>query len=227
MITFGFRNRWGGILRSVVAIVLGVVMIALPSDSLEILVKVLAAMLIASGLVSAIFGIRSRQSGVLGLMLFNSIVDVLIGVLMFCYPSFVAGFLVIVLGALLLGMGLLQFLSLISASSFVKMGFAAYILPVICVCGGLLIIIQPDVIAAVLTVFAGIVLLIYGLSELIAGWKMHKAIEVYEIKFGDGEQAGGGTGSAGDNFSDAVDVEFEKVEDKDKDDTAGDSRQDN
>lgn len=221
MITFGFRNRMSGILRAVASILLGIVMIAMPGSSLEILVQVLAAILIASGLVSVVYGIVNRQNGGLSLMVFNSVIDVLLGVLIFCFPDFVASFIIMVLGVLLLVLGLMQIFTLVSATSFVRMGFWAFIFPVLCVCGGVLLVFKPFGIAQFITIVAGVVLLIYGISELIASWKMRKAMKEYEIKFGTDAQDG--PGNAGkEDFAGVKDVEFEKV-----DDSTRDSRQDN
>lgn len=212
MITFGFRNKMSGLLRAVAAIVLGIVMVAMPGDSLELLVQILAAILIASGLVSAIFGIRNKANGGLGLMVFNSVVDILLGILIFCFPGFVADFIIILLGILLLVSGLFQIFSLVSASGFVHMGVVPFVFPVLAVAGGFLLVFQPGFIAKALTLVAGIVLLIYGISELIASWKMRKAMKEYDIKFGEGA-AQPGSQARQSGFDDIKDVDYEKVDD--------------
>lgn len=219
MITFGFRNKMSGVLRAVAAIVLGIVMVAMPEGSLRILVQILAAVLIASGLVSAAYGIAYRRNGGLGLMVFNSVVDILLGVLMFCYPDFVAGFIMILLGVVLFLMGLMIIFTLVSAVSFVSMGFWAFLFPAVCTLGGaLLIFSKPLGMASVVTVVAGIILLVYGASELIASWKMRKAMQEYEIRFSPDSAKASGSGETSEkgSFGDAIDVQYEKVDD-DKD----------
>ncbi len=79
MITFGFKNRFGGWLRAIAAIVVGLIMVIKPETSLMLVVKVLAAFLIASGLVSFAYGVINRQRGALGLMVANAVVDVVLG----------------------------------------------------------------------------------------------------------------------------------------------------
>lgn len=213
MITFGFRNSMSGVLRAVAAIALGIVMIAMPESSLVVLVKILAAILIASGLVSVVFGIMNRDNGGLGLMVFNSVVDIILGILMFCFPSFVASFIIIVLGVALLCMGLFQIAALISATSFVRMGFFAFIFPALAVAGGFLLIFKPFGIASVLTLVSGIVLLVYGVSELVSSWKMHKAMKEYEIKFHPSGTAGHtGEPSEDGGMDNVKDVDFEKAD---------------
>lgn len=219
MITFGFRNRMSGIFRAAAAIILGAVMVAMPDSSLEVLVQILAAMLIASGLVSVAYGIANRASGGLGLMIFNSVVDILLGILIFCFPAFVASFIIIVLGIALLALGLMQIFVLVSAGSFVRMGFLAFVFPALSVLGGLLLVFEPFGIASAVTLVAGIALFIYGVSELIASWKMRKAMKEYEIRF---SPDAGRKPDVREPDIEVRDVEYEKV-----DDTEGDSRQDN
>ncbi|MDE7127495.1 MAG: DUF308 domain-containing protein, partial [Bacteroidales bacterium] len=66
MITFGFKGRFGGWFRAVFAIVLGVIMVARPARSLVFVVKLLAAFLIASGVVSVIMGATGKDRNTLG-----------------------------------------------------------------------------------------------------------------------------------------------------------------
>lgn len=222
MITFGFRNKMSGVLRAVAAIVLGIVMIVLPDSSLRLLVQILAAVLIASGLVSVAYGIAYRRNGGLGLMVFNSVVDILLGILMFCYPDFVAGFIMVLLGVVLFLMGLMIIFTLVSAVSFVSMGFWAFLFPAVCTLGGaLLIFSEPLGMASVVTVVGGIILLVYGVSELIASWKMRKAMQEYEIRFSPDAARSSESSDASRKgaFDDAIDVQYEKVDDdKDKKD---------
>ena len=212
MITFGFKNKTSGLLRAITAIVLGIVMIAMPGSSLVVLVQVLAAVLIASGLVSAVFGFINRTNGGLGLMVFNSVVDIILGILIFCFPEFVASFVIVVLGIVLLVLGLFQIFALVSASSFVNMGVFAFLFPALAVVGGILLVFKPFGIASALTLVAGIVLLVYGVSELIASWKMRKAMKEYDIKFGEGA-AQPGSQARQSGFDDVKDVDYEKVDD--------------
>lgn len=211
MITFGFKNKTSGLLRAITAIVLGIVMIAMPGSSLVVLVQVLAAVLIASGLVSAVFGFINRTNGGLGLMVFNSVVDIILGILIFCFPEFVASFVIVVLGIVLLVLGLFQIFALVSASSFVNMGVFAFLFPALAVVGGILLVFKPFGIASALTLVAGIVLLVYGVSELIASWKMRKAMKEYEIHYSAGGRTDRGQDS-GDRIE-VKDVDYEKVGD--------------
>lgn len=216
MITFGFRNRFSGWIRAAIAVLIGCIMVFKPETSLIFLVKVIAAIMIASGIVSLAYGVANRRNGGLGLLVFNTIVDILIGVLLFVFPDVVASFVIILIGVALLIFGIFQIAAMISASAFVPVTAWSFLLPVICAGGGVLLLFDPFDAASTMTLVAGIAILIYGLSELFASWKMARAMKEYEIKFpsSDGKRSDEGKDS-GIDFSDARDADFRKV-DEDK-----------
>ncbi|MDE5889427.1 MAG: DUF308 domain-containing protein, partial [Bacteroidales bacterium] len=143
MITFGFKGRFGGWFRAVFAIVLGVIMVARPASSLVFVVKLLAAFLIASGVVSVIMGATGKDRNTLGLMAVNSVVDIILGTVLFMFPAAVANVVVILLGVLLLVLGIFQIVVLGSAFRLLGMRFFAFVLPVLCIIGGILLLFNP------------------------------------------------------------------------------------
>ena len=62
MIIFGYKNRFSGILRAVVALAVGVVMVVSRTDAMVLVVRIIAAFLLASGIVSLLVGYRDRQN---------------------------------------------------------------------------------------------------------------------------------------------------------------------
>ncbi len=212
MITFGFRNKYSGIIRAAIAILIGCIMIIKPGTSLIFLVKVIAAVMIASGIVSLAYGIANRRNGGLGLLVFNTVVDILIGVLLFCFPAAVASVVIILIGVVLILFGLFQIAAMASASSFITLGFWTFILPVICTLGGGLVLFNPFGTASTLTLVAGIAILVYGISELFSSWKMARAMREYEIKFPSSSSKNTEKDS-GIDYGDVKDAEFEKADD--------------
>ena len=131
------------------------------------------------------------------------------------FPNFKC-FVIILIGVALLIFGIFQIAAMISASAFVPVTAWSFLLPVICAGGGVLLLFDPFDAASTMTLVAGIAILIYGLSELFASWKMARAMKEYEIKFpsSDGKRSGEGKDS-GIDFSEAKDADFRKV-DEDK-----------
>ena len=187
MFTFGYKTTLSSILRSLASIGIGLVMI-FDNEASETVVKVVAAFLFASGLVSLVYGlIRNKKEGLLPLMAVNAVVDILIGVLLFLNPGWVAGFIITLIGIVLILFGGLQLLALAGTMSLLGTGFGTLILSVCDVVGGAFLLFSPFG-ERIMGICAGSFLVLYGVSELISSWRIRKAKEAYEIRFNTREE---------------------------------------
>ena len=209
MITFGYKNKFSGLLRALTAIAVGVVMVASKTNALELAVQIIAAFLLASGLVSLLVGYKNRQNGTMGLMGFNGGVDIVLGIILFLFPGCVAGFMIFIIGILLLGFGLFQLIALVSANRVMKVGGESFILPAVVFLAGFFLVMRPSFVGEAMGVIAGAALIIYGVSELLSSWKMKKAIDEYEIKFPSEKPA-----PKSEEGPQVKDVEYEKVDEQ-------------
>lgn len=211
MITFGYKNKFTGPLRALTAIAIGVVMVISRTNALELAVQIIAAFLFASGIVSLIVGYRQRKNGTMGLMGFNGVVDIVLGLLLFLFPGFVAGLLIYLIAFVLICFGFFQLLGLGSASRVVKLGLWSYVLPFLVLAAGIFLMTKPAFLGEAIGVVAGAALIVYGVSELFSSWKMRKAIDEYEIR-----QTGSQSTSVQDDTTVTVvkDVDYEKVEEQ-------------
>ena len=209
MITFGYKNKFNGLLRAFTAIAIGVVMVISRTNALELAVRIIAAFLLASGLVSLFMGYKNRQNGTMGLMGFNGGVDILLGVLLFLFPGFVAGLMIYILGFALLCFGIFQLVALVSANRVMRVGGGSFVLPVIVTLAGGFLILKPSFIGEAIGVIAGAALIVYGVSELLSSWKMKKAIDEYEIRY-PGEKSAPKT----EDEPQVKDVDYEKVDEQ-------------
>ena len=180
MITFGYKNRFSGLIRAFLALAVGVVMVVSKTNALELVVRIIAALLIASGLVSFIYGYMKRADGAMSLMGFNAVVDILLGVLIFLFPGVVANLMIYIVGFLLLGFGIFQIITLLSANSVLRLGLLSFILPFVVTAAGAFLIARPAFLGEAIGICAGVALIIYGASELISSWRMRKAIDESE-----------------------------------------------
>ena len=181
MFTFGYKSKVNGFMRAVIALAIGVMMVVSPANALTTVVKIIAAFMLASGVVSLVVGLKDKEKGSLPLMSFNALVDLVLGLLMFIFPGVIARFMIYLIGFVLLVFGIVQLLALISARRAVGMGFGMFILPIIVTLIGGFILFNPFA-ESVMTMIAGAALIVYGASELLSSFKMKKAIDEYEIK---------------------------------------------
>lgn len=178
MITFGYKNRFNGPIRALTAIAIGIVMVVSKTNALELAVRIIAAFILASGIVSLLVGYRQKSNGTMGLMGFNAVVDILLGFLLFLFPGFVAGLLIYLIAFILIGFGFFQLLALFSASRVMGLGLGSYVLPFVVLVAGIFLISKPAFLGEAIGVVAGASLILYGVSELYSSWKMRKAIDV-------------------------------------------------
>ena len=181
MITFGYKNKFNGPLRALTAIAIGFVMVISKTNALELAVRIIAAFLVASGVVSLLIGYRQRNNGNMSLMGFNGVVDIFLGCMLFLFPGAVAGLLIYLIAFLLICFGIFQLLSLLSARRVMTLGLGSFILPCLVLAAGIFLISKPAFVGEAIGVVAGASLIVYGASELLSSWKMKKVIDEYEI----------------------------------------------
>lgn len=209
MFTFGYKSKINGPLRALIALAVGIMMVVNPGEALTAVVKVIAAFLLASGLVSLVVGLRNKKDGSLPLMSFNALVDVLLGLFLFVFPGFVAKFMIYLIGFTLLAFGVVQILALASARKLTGLGFGAFVLPAIVTLVGGFILFNPFA-ESVMVMITGAALVVYGASELLSSWRMKKAIDEYEIRQAPEKE----TPVQENPVAEVKDVDYEKVDEQ-------------
>lgn len=186
MITFGYNSKFSSILRSLSAIAIGLVMVVSNNATVAV-VRIIAAFLFAAGVVSFIYGFVNRKNGAMALMSVNAAVDIVIGLLLYLFPTAVAGVIVTLIGVAVLIFGIIQLIVLTGTMSLVGMGGFSLILCIFALIGGITLLFNPFS-ERVMSLLAGILLIVYGVSDLISMFRVIKAKEAYEIKFRDGQE---------------------------------------
>ena len=181
MITFGYKNKYSGLIRAILALAVGVVMVVSKTNALELAVRIIAAFLIATGIVTFFVGLKARQRGETSLLGVNAGVDIVLALLLFFFPGFVVNIMIYIIGFVLLAFGLFQLIALLSAVRVAHLSLTSFIMPVLVVLAGGFLIARPSFIGETIGVIAGISLILYGVSELLSTWKMRKAMNnVYD-----------------------------------------------
>ena len=210
MITFGYKNRFSGLIRAIAALAIGIVMVVSKTDAMVLAVRIIAAFLLASGVVSLVVGYRNRENSQMPLMGVNGFVDIFIALMIFMFPGFVAGLIVYLIGFVLIGFGIFQLIALAGANKVMKVGFAAFVMPVLVLLAGAFLLARPTFIGTAVGTVAGVALIVYGVSELLSSWKMRRVIDEYEIHQEESKR----TEKSDKPVQDVKDVDFEKVDEQ-------------
>jgi uncharacterized membrane protein HdeD (DUF308 family) len=181
MFTFGYSNRLNGPVRALVAIAAGIIMMVYNEQAMNLVVKIIAALLFASGIVSLAVGLKRKNDSTSRLMNFNAVVDIVIAALLFMFNGFVANLVIYLIGFALILFGLFQIFALVAASRVTGFGFWLFLMPALVTGAGVFLLFTPEFAKSSISLIAGISLLVYGVSELLSSWKMKKAIDRYEV----------------------------------------------
>ena len=146
----------------------------------------------------------------MGLMGFNGVVDIVLGLLLFMFPGFAAGLLIYLIAFVLICFGLFQIVGLISANRVLRVGLWSYVMPFLVLLAGIFLISKPAFVGEAIGVVAGASLIVYGASELLSSWKMRRAINEYEIH----QTRPSETVQPENDVTDVKDVEYEKVDEQ-------------
>lgn len=214
MITFGYNNKFSSILRSLAAIAIGLVMVC-ATDATTTVVQIIAAFLFAAGIVSFAYGFANRKSGTFGLMTVNAVVDIVIGLILFLWPGFVAGVIVAIIGIVILVFGVIQILALAGTMSLLGSGGLNILLACLAIAGGIVLIFNPFS-ERIMSILAGVFLIYYGITDLISMRRVSKAKKEYEIHFTETRVDPDSTidVDADDDFDGIKDVDYHKIDEQ-------------
>lgn len=176
-------NRAYSITRGVIISILGILLLIWPTFLTNLIVQIIAAFSLAIGLVLLTMLLvksskkdlqddGSSQMNVLNIL--NVIIYLLIGTLIFLYPDFFIEILVYFFGAILVILGVVQLLNLIFSSKYSSVSALSYIIAIIVTLCGILLFFKPLASQKIITMFFGGVLLLLGVSEIIAASKLKK-----------------------------------------------------
>ena len=128
------------------------------------------------------FGYKSRTHRII-----RDVIFIVLGVLFLFFPDtwFSAAALIVgirILGVVLLLLGALEVIVLLGAMSLTGVGFLPFLLAVGTVLFGFaMLFADKEGNYWLVKLLSGLALLWYGLSDLLSGWKIGKAVDEYEI----------------------------------------------
>ena len=176
---FYVTNRTSSVARGVLTLIMGVCLMVWPGFTSGLIVKLIAGFLLAIGvvtLVSAMMAASKTKSAIPVLVALNVAVYLLFGLLVFLFPGFFLSLIAFLFGGVLLIAGLSQVIGLYQSSKYAPVGGGMYIVPVAITICGIALFFSPRASTEMLTMIFGGAVALYGISELVAVWKLRKGI---------------------------------------------------
>ena len=172
-------NPTYGIIRSIVALLFGLVLVIWPGAAEVAFIRVLGAIMLLIGGVS--LGINFLGKERLGFMFaFSGIIAVAFGIILLAKPDFFINLLSYLFGILMLFFSIGEIATLLSAGKYTKVKFAFYIIPILIFLGGIYMLVNPMEAIKAVFIFFGISLIIYAIFEFVAALRFRNVFKEAE-----------------------------------------------
>lgn len=165
-----------GLLRSIFALALGIVLIIWPELTITYLVMTIGVLFIVPGIISLLSYFTQKIDQLKSSIIYpiESAGSILFGIWLFIMPGFFVNILMYIFGALLLIAGIHQLINLIIVRKWSIVPWPFYIMPLLVLAAGIIILIYPfEVVTNTFIVFGGTAIF-YGVCELINWFRFKK-----------------------------------------------------
>ena len=177
------------VVRSVCAIVIGVLLVVWPDVAINYLVISIGVLFLLPGLYGlfSYFALARKQEGQQIRVGFPLIAlgSTLFGFWLMISPAFFVGILMYILGVLLVFGGLSQLMNFITLRSVAPLPFAVYIIPTLILAAGIVVLFDPFEAATIPFIILGIAGIVYGSTEIIRMMKCRKRLRELGIEIVD------------------------------------------
>lgn len=164
------RNKATTIITGILAVIFGVILIAMPKIALGVLILIFAVYLMLYGTVRIIDSVLApRESSARALWMIVGILAVIGGLALFAYPGISAVFLAYYIAIYALVIGVFELIAGFSIHGNVGLETLAIVAGVLSVLFGLYLFVNPAMGLALLVVFLGWYSLIYGIILTVYG----------------------------------------------------------
>lgn len=162
---------WALLLIGLVTLAVGIFLVADPSETLEVIVRIIGIFLLVDGLIVVIAAIvgRVESRGLLGVV---GVLSVIAGLVLVKRPEESIAVVVLIVGVWLVVAGVARFLIAFGVGREERGGSIA--IAVIDVIAGIVILAWPGPSAKTFAVILGIVFIIRGLIYVWAGWQLRR-----------------------------------------------------
>lgn len=201
-IVYTSTNFKGAVYRSILAIILGIVLVVWPGTALRYIIMLIGVLFLITGLIAFIMSNRKREDHRKSLIPFSGIGSMALGLLLLCLPSTFATIFMFILGFILVIGAVGQFVTLAAARQFGYVSPVSYLFPVLILIAGIVVLFDPFKSAESVFILFGITAIFYGVTDLLNQYsirRMRKANEEKEkiVKM--------------DGVQDVEDAEYEEV----------------
>jgi uncharacterized membrane protein HdeD (DUF308 family) len=162
------------LVRGILTIIVGILLLTLPGLTLKSVIMTIGAMILFSGIFSALFPYLRKKQGRKPTSSFQGFFNILLGILFLASPMAIVNFFGFFFGMIFFLMGLMQFFGALATLSKSFWSWIYLIFAILMTSAGLFLLIKPIESAENILAFFGAVLLFYGILEVMNTWRLKK-----------------------------------------------------
>lgn len=174
-------NPTYGIIRSIVALLLGLAIVIWPDIAVAAAVRALGAVMVLVGGVSLVINFAGKER--LGsLYAITGMIAVLFGIVLLVFPDFFVKLLSYLFGVLMIFFSIGEIVNLLSIGKNTKVKFAFYIVPILIFILGIVLLTNPFEVVKTLFIVFGLALIVYAIFEMVVALKFRKAYKALQAE---------------------------------------------
>ena len=177
------NSGWGSFMVSgLIAIVYGLLALLLPDDLIQTVMLVSGIGLMAVGIIGIFIALRRKKMDLpWGMLLFEAIVMVILGVVAVVWSKETVKLLVFVLGLWSAVIGVMMLFSIMRFRFLVNRGFYL-VSAILSILFGVILVLNPFESAEVFVTITGIMALAFGIIMMMFGFRLKKADEGIKVE---------------------------------------------
>lgn len=170
------HSWWVLLIYGVLAVLFGILALSRPVSTAAVLAWTLGLFAIAEGIIS-VLALFDREQGVSrGWLIFYAVVSLAFGVLALSRPLAVASVLLFFIAAWLIVGGIYRIVFAVRVRKEIKGEWLIILSGVLAIALGVMFALNPLVGLAVTTFWIGLLALIYGVSQIVAAFRLRKLL---------------------------------------------------
>ncbi|MCF8358967.1 MAG: DUF308 domain-containing protein [Prolixibacteraceae bacterium] len=163
------------LIRGIITILFGIAAIAVPGLSLEVVIRFMGALLMLDGFVNLIVGLIGKQQNQSTFIIVpRGTSNLIIGLVLVLFPSFMVSIFVFVIGIILLFAGITQLASQIGGKNLPGISWVIALSSVIAILAGVIMLFNPFESAKTILIVFGTVITLYGIGEVVRSFRVRK-----------------------------------------------------
>ena len=202
-IVYTSTNFKGSLFRSVLAIILGLVLVIWPGTALRYIIMFIGVIFLITGIIAFVLSSKYREERSQSFAPMSGVGSILLGLLLLCLPTTFEKVFMFLLGFILVVAAIGEFVTLFTARQWGPVSPVRYLFPVLILIAGIVVLFDPFTVAESVLILFGITAIFYGVTDILNKYSIRKMRKVNEEK----ERI------IADNGQEIEDADFEEVPD--------------